>query len=225
MVLVSHIYKFIYLKNGKVAGSSVESFFGQFCVDPAKQAQYSFEDKQDESVTTFGILGHRLGGRGKNWFDHKFAKDIRQDLGEQMFNAYYKFCVVRNPYDKEVSSYFFTKNTASPHAVERTWTFKEFCRNKRDHKNDNLQRIFLDGKPVCQYYIRYENLQEDIKTVLKQLGITNYSLANFPQHKSQYRVNKKKHYSTYYDEECKEIVSKKYKVEIDMFGYTFETPL
>ena len=29
MVLVSHKYKFIYIKNVKVAGTSVESFFGK----------------------------------------------------------------------------------------------------------------------------------------------------------------------------------------------------
>ena len=36
MVLISHKYNFIYIKNIKVAGkvSSVEYFFGKYCIDP-----------------------------------------------------------------------------------------------------------------------------------------------------------------------------------------------
>lgn len=30
MVLISHKYKFIYIKNRKVAGSSIQSFFGKY---------------------------------------------------------------------------------------------------------------------------------------------------------------------------------------------------
>lgn len=57
MVLISHIYKFIYIKNKKVAGSSVESFFGQFCYDP--EIKYVFEDSQKNYISDFGIISSR----------------------------------------------------------------------------------------------------------------------------------------------------------------------
>ena len=50
MVLVSHRYNFIYIKNKKVAGSSVESFFGKYCCDPS--SNYLYTDKIDESINT-----------------------------------------------------------------------------------------------------------------------------------------------------------------------------
>ena len=61
MVLVSHIYKFIYIKNKKVDGSSVESFFGKYCQNPNKE--YEYTDEIDESVSKFGIIGGRLNGK------------------------------------------------------------------------------------------------------------------------------------------------------------------
>lgn len=60
MVLVSHKYKFIYIKNVKVAGSSVESFFGSFCQDPEKM--YNYDDTIIQSIDNYGIIGSRLGG-------------------------------------------------------------------------------------------------------------------------------------------------------------------
>ena len=61
MVLVSHKYKFIYIKNRKVAGSSVESFFRRFCIDPKKE--YNYNDDISEHVDEFGIIGSK--GREK----------------------------------------------------------------------------------------------------------------------------------------------------------------
>ena len=57
MVLVSHRYKFIYIKNEKVAGSSVESFFGKFCVGP--DFNYTYEDDIPGKESKYGILGTR----------------------------------------------------------------------------------------------------------------------------------------------------------------------
>ena len=36
MTLISHRYNFIYIKNKKVASTSVEAFFEKYCVDPKK---------------------------------------------------------------------------------------------------------------------------------------------------------------------------------------------
>lgn len=214
MVLVSHIYKFIYLKNYKVAGSSVESFFGQFCIDPSKKEQYSFEDKQDEQVTQWGILGSRLlRGPKPIWFNHKSAKEVKEDIGDTIFNNYYKFCVVRNPYDLMVSSYFWEQC--------KNLDFKSYCKQYvNTNIKSNLTRMFIDKSPVCNYYIRYENLINDILVVLDILKITDYNINDLPHHKSNI-TPKNISYRDYYDDETKEIVSKLFEKEIEMFDYKF----
>jgi hypothetical protein len=215
MVLVSHIYKFIYLKNYKVAGSSVESFFGQFCINKKNKKNYSFQDKQDERITQWGILGSRGTGKVTIWNNHKSAKSIKNDLGDELFHSYFKFCVVRNPYDLMVSSYFFekTKNKFD-------YDFKSYCKTFKTPPNPNVERMFIDDVEVCQYYIRYENLKNDIIFVLDKLGITDYDMNDLPNHKSNYNP-RDRCYKSYYDNETKEIVERLFKLEIEMFGYEF----
>jgi len=223
MVLISHRYKFIYLKNYKTAGSSVESFFGQFCIDPSQRMTYVFQDKTAGSITEHGIISPRLSSipRHSVWFNHKNAQDIKKDIGDTIFNQYIKFCVVRNPYDVVVSSYYWNK---SIHSTQST-NFKEYCIKycnnlSKNYINNDVYRIFLDELPVCQYYIRYENLMQDVEMVLKELGITDYNIQDFPYHKSNIRPAGIE-YRSYYDDETKLLVYSVYKKIIDYFGYAF----
>ena len=110
MVLISHIYKFIYIKTEKTASSSVESFFGQFCIDPNNINNYKFTDKINQQISDFGIIGRRLNGPKTDLFvSHMNANKIKNKLGNNIFNNYFKFCVVRNPWDLMVSSYYWRK--------------------------------------------------------------------------------------------------------------------
>ena len=204
MVLVSHKYKFIYIKNGKVAGTSVEAFFGKYCIDPKKT--YDYSEAQEEHIDEFGIIGSRGVNLTNKWKNHIDAKTIRSYLDDQMFDEYFKFCVIRNPYDKMVSSYFFNKSKLS---------FKEFV--KRNHCVSN---IIIDNKNVCDYCIRFENLEEDIKIVCKKLKLDSYDLSLLPRYKIvNTGESKRKHWSEYYDDETKRIVYDKHKIEFELFGY------
>jgi hypothetical protein len=211
MVLVSHKYKFIYIKNRKVAGSSVESFFGKYCQNPDKE--YFYCDQIDEYIDEFGIIGKREEGIGHKWCKHKSALLIKKDLANNIFNKYIKFCVIRNPYDKMVSLYYW-KNKDK----EKKISFKEFA-IKNNCNNLNLHSI--NGKSVCDYYIRYENLEEDIIKLCKKLGIKDYDINNLPTHKSNIRKDKS-HYRKFYDEETRKIVYENHKKEFELFGYTFD---
>ena len=134
MVLVSHKYKFIYIKNRKVAGSSVESFFGKYCINPKKE--YHYDDTISEHIDKFGIIGSRGCGSADMWARHKDAKSIRNDLGNEKFNEYLKFCVIRNPYDKMVSKFHFKQRDSEnkwlarrrARGIKPKLSFKEFIR-------------------------------------------------------------------------------------------------
>ena len=76
----------------------------------------------------------------------------------------------------------------------------------------------INGKSVCDYFIRYEYLEEDIKTLCKKLKIYSCDISLLPKHKSGIRKSKK-HWSEYYDDETKKIVYNKHKKEFELFGY------
>lgn len=216
MVLVSHKYKFIYIKNKKVAGSSVESFFGRYCLDPS--LPYAYTDQIDERIDSFGIIGRRLQGKGDKWVSHKTAIEIKKELGEDKFNRYFKFCVIRNPWDKVVSHYFWMSGWAKLYNQPYP-TFKEFVK-KYNNEAYNWSIHTLFNKPICNFFIRFENLKEDIKTVCKKLKINDSSVLQLPTHKSTFRPSTL-HYSKMYDNETKEIIYKKHKKEIKFFKYKF----
>ena len=126
----------------------------------------NYNDSISEHIDKFGIIGSRASGckNSDKWQHHKPAKAIKGDLGEKIFDEYLKFCVIRNPYDKMVSRYYWA---AAYHGLERSrLSFKKFV---KDHTNNNLYYHSIDGKSVCDYFIRYEYLEEDINTLCKKI--------------------------------------------------------
>lgn len=205
MVLISHEKKFIYIKNFKVAGTSVEAFFEKYCLDP--KIEYQQTHQRDSIISKYGIIGNRENGKRTKFYNHISAKDIKDFVGEQIFNNYLKFCVVRNPYDKMVSYYHFSKTKMS---------FENFCKK---YNCSNYKRYFINDKSCIDYYIRFENLEEDVKNLCKKLNI-NYDKNNLPSFKSNFR-KKNDDYRKYYNNDLKKIVYERHKKEFEMFGYDF----
>ncbi len=78
-MLVSYRKKFIYTKTAKPAGTSVESFFEQYCMP---EGEWEFTHASEEYVSKEGIIGYR----GTN------AKGRRRDFTFEMeyFNIVYQ---------------------------------------------------------------------------------------------------------------------------------------
>ena len=206
MVLISHRHKFIYLKNIKVAGTSVEAFFEKYCVAP--EQNHRMAPGTDEVVTKYGIIGYRGNNpEGCKWVNHMSAYKIKENIGEKTFNSYFKFCIERNPWAKMVSLY---------HDMVTQYSFSEFCKK---YTALNAQRYHIGGKSICNFIIRYEHLENDIIEVCKRLGITDYDIKDLPKYKSGNRP--KRHYREYYDAQTKLLVYNKHKYEIDYFNYKF----
>ena len=233
MITISHKYKFIFIRSGKAAGASVQDFLEKYCLNP--HVNDTQKDWQKKTVSEYGIVGPKYSSLVP-------ASEIKKEIGEKLFNEYYKFCIVRNPYDKMVSLYFYLyreqKNVflngipivGRPIGKKRgkvllllggdihnPVTFKNFCKRM---DMDNMDNYLINNKSVCDYYIRFENLEADIEKVLEKVGITDYNINELPKHHSGYRP-KEKGYRQYYDEETRKMVFETHKREFEMFGYEF----
>ena len=114
-------------------------------------------------------------------------------------------CVVRNPWDVMVSLYFGKRIT--------DMSF--------DRQQFNWNMITIRNRPVCDFYIRYENLHKDIAKVCQKIGIKKFDCNELPAYKSHHRKYKK-HYSHYYNDKTRARVAKIFKQYIKFFGYKFE---
>ena len=245
MVLVSHRYKFIMVGGKKVASTSVMSFFERFCL-PEDQEESHVPKCETALITTkAGFIGPRPSEngmtpvivddsgkqgtlrcpRGMNLAD--FANSIPPmfshlplskllttpyiDILYKQVKKYYKFTVVRNPWDVQVSMY---------HYVVPNMAMESFDHFVRRLCTVNSEVYSLNGKPACDFYIRYEALEDDVRAVCKTLGLP-FEKYVIPKHRSIRAKLVDRDYRKYYTDELRDFVAISCAVEIEMFGYTF----
>ena len=154
------------------------------------------------------------GGRGGK---HASAMRLRKRFPEK-FEDYFKFTFVRNPWDKLLSQYFFrVKDKVRLRALGRSEvSFKEFVKKPFPGPHWGQLDILSDknGTILVDFIGRFENLQDDFNVVCDMLEKPPKKLPHVfgTQHKP---------YWEYYDEESRMFIAKKYKKDIEYFGYKF----
>ena len=141
----------------------------------------------------------------------------------QQYKGLFKFCFVRNPYDRIISAWKYCQ-----HYFKSTITLKEFITivvdDNIDYTSWNTDRTFYRHHSIPQthpfnclhmadFVGRFENINEDMVKICDQLNIK----AELP-HKNQ---SKRGHYRDYFDAESRWLVDKWYKKDIETFGYVF----
>jgi len=220
MVLVSFHKRFVYTKTNKTAGTSVEVFFESYCLPPDGYEQSHF---RAETITDYGVVGFRGANMPADtiWYNHMPAARIRGYLGSDVWNEFFKFCVVRNPFDKLVSMYFFQMSQEKKEYIKD----QEFSVLRRDFLDwlrgrrfvGDQDKYLINGSVCVDYFIRYERLLDDLTEVCQRLRIER-DVAKLEKFKSRSRPTHE-HFSEFYDREARQIVAESYAFELDHFGY------
>lgn len=148
-----------------------------------------------------------------------FNKD--KELYDKILNEYTKYCVVRNPWSHAVSQYFndidierLTKVVKSEEKLQKYSTFDSYILN-------NLYRhqefyTFNDDKFICDYFVRFENLDDELKKICTNNNITY----------NKFHLNKNKTYFSSYKELYNQQLIDKIglisKIIVDKFKYKYE---
>jgi hypothetical protein len=157
----------------------------------------------------------RFGLRNPNYKirKHSTLAEYRAALGDERFRDLYKFTCVRNPWDRMVS-YYFTP-TKQVDELDRKKFKKVISTALSVADYLQLYKGEADSFGNVDYIMRFENLAEDFRLVCATLGIPPVPLP-------RYNRSSREHYSKYYDDNLREFVRKRFALEIERFGYTFD---
>lgn len=147
------------------------------------------------------------------------AKFISQ-FGKQVYDDYYTMSFVRNPFDWQVSLYFYMlKDVSHPQhqLMKKFKTFDEYIDWRASGKDLITQYEFLsegssnDSPLTIDYIGKFENMNENIEFIKNKFGMAG----NLPH------LNKTNHkpFMDYYNERTIPIMKEAFKIDFETFGY------
>ncbi len=208
--MISHQGKFIYLDQCRTGGHSIRHALAR-----------NFEVEKTDRF---------YPGRyaEDSWMRHHTRNNLIQNkswtsvVDDRLFESYFTFGFVRNPWDKLVSQYHWCRKQMRS---ETPKDFSEYVTDKLVHNNfesDGEIRyvsqvdFFRNAQGVIDldFIGRFESLQEDFNRVCISIKLEPIQLP----HISRYIRD---HYSTFYTSALRGLVADVYSDDIEVFGYTF----
>lgn len=216
-MLVSHRKKFIYTKTVKTGGTSVESYFEMYCMP---QGEWSFAGPRAEYESEAGIIGYRGSYSDYlKWYNHMSALEIRNNVGMEIWNKYFKFCVVRNPFEKALSAFFhfcIKNHYIQTDRKSMISLFHDYISSGKGLIVDR-DKYMIDNKICIDFFIKYESLEADLQLVCTKIDIP-FQKDRLPRLKSQFRP-RDVCIEDFYNQKIERLVRETYKFEFEYFGY------
>jgi hypothetical protein len=151
--------------------------------------------------------------------EHARARDIARILGHETWSSLFSFGVVRNPWDRMVSLFHYGRQRPSQARSEEL-PFKTFeCFVLERNRAPRQMSDWLcddDGQQLVSKVFRFESLENDYPTILKQCSIVDGAPLS--------HVNASRHqdYRSYYSDHLAEAVADLFATDIERFGYRFD---
>ena len=212
-MLISNHKKFLFIHVPKTGGTSLVAILKEFSNRPnifLRSIGYFFDDRGYKLPEfTYNIFGYPYHVRSEQMF---------KLLDRNVFDNYFKFAFVRNPYDLTVSEYFYIKKikTHQHHkAVNQIKSFDDFVIWKKVHYARPQTNWILGEKDevLVDYIGKFEQYEKDANYILSKLGV-NKTVPHL-------NITKKKHYLEYYkSRQTIDIVTQIYKKDFKFFNYT-----
>ena len=146
---------------------------------------------------------------------HITCYDFYDLFNKVKFKEFHKFAVVRNPWDRMVSRYFYSKKINNKF---KKFTFEEFIEYDIKFNLKVLNQYEFctkDRKNFClDSVIKFENINQDFQKINTTI---------FNNSKSLKHLNRTSHdnYRKYYNENLKDKIYINFKEDINNFGYEF----
>jgi len=158
---------------------------------------------------------------------HKPLNDIADQAKQSGMDIEkaFKFSVVRNPWDRMVSRFFFDIKYVDFYKKKNISTFEEYVKfHHRSFIKNGCRKpleikpyLFYNGDYCVDFVIRQEKYNEGLKYVCSKIGLENYEIVNH-DHKTG---RNDKDYKKMYNDETRSMVEEIGSESIAMFSYVF----
>ena len=217
-MIISHKYKYIFIKTAKTAGTSIEIALSRYCgrgdvitrcgpLDEITRREFGGRSPQNY-WTPFSAYRRkdirrflREGKRRRWYYNHIPARLIKDRVGEHIWRNYFKFCFERNPFDRMISYYYFYYRKQTQPEV----SLEDFIASDAP---DRLHRsgfglFSVDGVVAVDRVCLYEDLEAELEDV--RLLLVMPEPLELPHAKSGTRTDRRDYRDVLSDEEMEKI--------------------
>ena len=208
-MLISDSHEFVFVHIRKAAGTSVRQILKQVSLPKNKSLWYKFLSRNG-----FPVHYHKYSFR-----KHADLIEAERSMPVELFKRYFKFAIVRNPWDRLVSEfeYIKTQPTHSRHNRLSHMSFAEYIsfQAQRPAAHQVNALMLKDGSLGVDFVGKLETLETSLAHIGEHIGL---SFADLPH------INKikRKDYREYYDQQTRDQVADLWQRDIEAFDYRFD---
>ncbi|NNF48458.1 MAG: sulfotransferase family 2 domain-containing protein [Woeseiaceae bacterium] len=219
--MIAHKLKTIFIHIPKTAGSSIEVALNEV------------EQREDGAVDPMtGEFVNVITGTEK----HMTARACREFVGDEVWNSYFKFSVVRNPFDRFHSLWWNGRHVARRHALSMhefaNAAFHRGVRGRLISWRQGLWKVHQRYWPQTRWLrspggeiemdqvLKFENIAADFAQLAGRIGLPSTELPKVLM--KNRRPSSRRPYVEDYDSETRRIVTDYYREDLEAFGYEFE---
>jgi hypothetical protein len=203
--MISHSKKFIFVHIPKTGGTSVERM-----------------------LRKYGIVLQGRGNFDSMYYKHATAESIKRMMGAE-YDKYFKFTIVRNPWDWIVSNYAFNRGLGRPWIIGTGYSlsgkvpdwakdisFSEWLPWWIDTLNPSQSVMFTgtNGESLVDAIFRFESLTSDFNKLKTRLQLRLWR-SRLPHLK---KSNRRADYKSYYDDKSMKLVQEHFALDIKYWG-------
>ena len=214
-------YKIIFVHIPKTGGTSIEhafsdDTFSDFSNPMSSGYMAQLINPRMKQMKRSTISRLSFSDKNKHWDVKKYSEEESEDI----FNSYFKFSFVRNPWARVYSMFIFLRKPNSifqkKSKEEQFLAFNNYVRSKKLCKFSNqFDWLSIDNKLVVDEIYRFENLQKDFDKLCNKIGKDKIKLPHF------YNSETKSNYVDVYNDETREIIGEYFLKDIKKFNYKF----
>ncbi|MCT0223902.1 sulfotransferase family 2 domain-containing protein [Synechococcus sp. CS-1328] len=237
-MIISHSNRFIFLANRKTASTSIGIAFSSCCSQKDVIAPLGRDEKIRRELgypcprnyipwqslpAHIGLrLRRKLAGKPIerdlkkiSYHTHITAAQVLEYLPRRHWDSCFRFCFVRNPWDRAISHYFWTTRS-QPEPI----SLDQFIEGKQLRNAAEKSRAIysLNGEIAVHRLCQFENAQSEVNRIFEELNLSGNPL--LPETKRQFRSDRR-HYREVLNDNQAARIATIFDREIALAGYTY----